>query len=76
MTKDGGGRELTEVWNADKEVGDEEAGRAVKTIGAFFDECGTIFKVCGYVCNSHEGHKRGTKENCVDKGLDVLLDRL
>lgn len=54
--------ELTEIGEADQEIGDEEAGGAVEAVGGFFGEGGAVFEEGGHVGDGHEGHEGGAEE--------------
>lgn len=57
-----GGRVRTEKRKSNQEIGEHERRRAVKAIGALFDECRPVFEKRWHVCYGHETHKRRSEE--------------
>ncbi len=58
----GFGKELTQIWETDDEVGEHEDCRAVESIRTLFDVCCMVFQVARDVCYSHERHECTTEE--------------
>ena len=65
----------TEKRKPNKEIGKHEWRRAVKTIGALFDECRPIFEKRRHVCYSHETHKRRSEELEGQQALNLRTER-
>jgi len=57
-----GGGALTEVWDADNEVRDDECRWTVKAVVTLFHVRGSILEKGGDIRNCHEGHECSTEE--------------
>lgn len=55
-------RERTEIRQAGKEVGNDEARWTVETIGSLLDERGTVLEEGGHVGDRHKRHEGRAKE--------------
>ena len=56
------GRNHTKVGKADYEVGENERGSAIESVGSLLDECCAIFEEGWHVGYGHERHERRAEE--------------
>ena len=61
----------TEKRKPNKEIGKHEWRRAVKTVGALFDECRPVFEKRRHVCYGHETHECRSEELKSQQALNL-----